>query len=334
MKTQPMRWLTQVLAWGVLLAWGGSVSAQPVTVELNPLKDNTLVESASGAFSNGVGMHVFVGNTNQNSDRRRRAVIAFDIAGNIPSGATIQSVSLRMNMSRTRSSTVRTISLHRLLADWGEGTSDAGGGEGGGAPSTSGDATWIHTFFNTAFWATPGGNFVPTSSASIGVGSTGSYTWQSTSDLVADVQGWVDNPATNFGWILIGDEETAATSKRFDSRQNAVTANRPLLTVTYEMPVGIEDERASLPGDFALEQNFPNPFNPATQIHFTLNRGGTAHLVVFDITGRPVATLVDGKVAAGTHQVRFDAGSLGSGVYFYRLSVGGREQTRKMMLMK
>lgn len=333
MTIQTIRWLKliAVVAMAVLCT---SLFAQPVTVELNPVKDNTLVESASGAFSNGAGMHLFVGNTNQNSDRRRRAVIAFDIAGNIPAGATIQSVSLKMNMSRSRLSTVRTISLHRLTADWGEGTSDAGGGEGGGAPATSGDATWIHTFFNSAFWATPGGDFAPAPSASVGVGVTGSYTWQSTTNLVADVQGWVDNPASNFGWILIGDEETAATTKRFDSRQNAITANRPLLTLTYEMPVGIEADPVQLPADFILAQNFPNPFNPATQIRFTLNRGGQVHLAVFDMTGRQVAMLVNGKLPAGTHAILFDAGDLVSGIYFYRLSVDGRQQTKKMILMQ
>ena len=200
---------------------------------LGPSKDNTLYESAAGSFSNGAGAHIFVGNNA--GGQARRTVISFDIAGDIPVGSTIQNVTLTLRMSRTRAGP-ETINLHRLLADWGEGTSNASGNEGTGTSSASEDATWVHRFFNSASWSTPGGDFSSAFSASTSVGGLGSYTWGSTSQLVADIQGWVDDPSSNFGWILIGDEAASQTAKRFDSRENGSVANRPVLTITYTPP--------------------------------------------------------------------------------------------------
>ena len=85
---------------------------------------------------------------------------------------------------------------------------------------------------------------------------------------------------------------------------------------------------------FALEQNFPNPFNPATVIEYELPTRGVVTLKVFDLLGRDVATLVDGELEAGTHKAVFDASRLSSGVYFYRLQSGLSLQTRKLVLMK
>jgi hypothetical protein len=105
-----------------------------------------------------------------------------------------------MNMSMTPTG-ARTVELHKLLADWGEGTSHAPMGEGDGAPATSNDATWRHRFFDSLFWTTQGGDFSAVVSASQSVGSTGQYTWSST-QMVADVQSWLDNPDSNFGWLV------------------------------------------------------------------------------------------------------------------------------------
>jgi hypothetical protein len=210
----------------------------PTTVALGPSKDNTLYESATGALSNGAGMHFFAGNTA--TPQTRRGVIAFDVAGSIPAGSTITSVTLRLSMSRTISGP-QTVALRRLLADWGEGTSDALGEEGGGAAATPGDATWVHRFFSSATWASPGGDFAPTASASISVGGLGFYTWGSTPAMVADVQAWLNTPGSNFGWLLLGNEASAATAKSFDTKENPVAANRPVLTVNYTAPAPPSD---------------------------------------------------------------------------------------------
>ena len=173
-----------------------ATSAGATIITLNPIKDNTLYESADGSVSNGVGSHLFSGTNNRGEIRR--ALIAFDIEGNIPAGATISSISLRLNMSRTAGGST-TVSLHQVLADWGQGPSDGSGNEGGGADSASGDATWVHRFFNTETWEKAGGDFSETASASTMVGGLGPYIWGPTSEMVADVQSWLENPA-GVGW--------------------------------------------------------------------------------------------------------------------------------------
>ncbi len=209
----------------------GDSDGVAAVIGLPPAKDNTLFESVSGSLSNGAGMHFFAGNTR--TGNARRGVIAFDVAGNVPAGSTINSVQLTLHMSRTRFNTGQTIGLHEALADWGEGSSDASGDEGGGAAATTGDATWIHTFFNTANWASRGGDFTPAASATRSVGAIGDYTWGSTPQMVADVQGWLDVPADNFGWLLMGNEAAGSTAKRFDTKEST---QGPVLTIDFEPP--------------------------------------------------------------------------------------------------
>jgi hypothetical protein len=199
------------------------------TVDINPSKDNTLYEyvPADGDRSNALGLHFFTGETGMSEVRR--GVLAFDISAHIPSGSIITGVTLTLNMSMTPSANLRTTELHKLLADWGEGTSQASGGEGSGAPATTNDATWRHRFFDTIFWITEGGDFSDAVSASQSVGAVGPYTW-SAPQMVVDVQSWLDNPATNFGWLVLGDESAIGTAKRFDTRESA---DPPVLTVEY-----------------------------------------------------------------------------------------------------
>ncbi len=213
----------------------GPSLASATSININPSKDNTLYQfvSVDGDRSNGVGVHFFAGETAE--AELRRGVLAFDIAGSIPAGSTIISVSLSMNMSRAASSTARTVELHKLLADWGEGTSDAPTQEGQGALATTNGATWRHRFYNTIFWTTQGGDFSGTVSASQSVGAIGQYVWTS-AQMVADVQSWLDNPATNFGWLVLGDESTSATGKRFDTREST---SPPVLTIEYTAPATI-----------------------------------------------------------------------------------------------
>ncbi len=224
------RLLSFLIAGG--LACVGVEAAIADIVSIHPVKDNTLYQydPAEGDLSNARGLHFFAGETALGE--LRRGVLAFDIAGNVPAGSTITSVSLTLNMSRTPGSTPRAIELHVLLADWGEGTSQASGEEGQGAPATPNDATWRHRFYDTIFWAAPGGDFSPVASASQLVGDVGLYTWSSP-QMAADVQLWLDNPGANFGWLVLGDESEIATTKRFDTRESN---SPPVLTIEYIAP--------------------------------------------------------------------------------------------------
>lgn len=93
-------------------------------------------------------------------------------------------------------------------------------------------------------------------------------------------------------------------------------------------------ERDGMPQEFALEHNYPNPFNPTTVIQYSLANHSNVKLQVFDILGREVATLVNEAQAAGVYTINFDAKALSSGTYFYRIKAGDFTSIRKMMLIK
>jgi len=88
------------------------------------------------------------------------------------------------------------------------------------------------------------------------------------------------------------------------------------------------------PNKFSLAQNYPNPFNPTTNISYTLQTSGKIRLSVYDILGREVAVLANENQIAGSHQVKFAASALGSGVYFYKLQSPSGVITKKMLLLK
>ena len=93
-------------------------------------------------------------------------------------------------------------------------------------------------------------------------------------------------------------------------------------------------QEEGLPKSFELSQNYPNPFNPVTQIRYALPVGCKVKLEIYNILGQKVVTLVDGKQKAGYKTVRWDAGSLSSGIYFYRFKAGEFTKARKMILLR
>jgi len=106
------------------------------------------------------------------------------------------------------------------------------------------------------------------------------------------------------------------------------------ITIHYDLLIGNENQQTSTPSTYSLNQNYPNPFNPTTSISFALPRAEDVKLVVYDILGREVATLVNEFKQAGIYEVPFNASSFSSGVYFYRLETGNFTQTKKMLLVK
>ncbi len=108
-------------------------------------------------------------------------------------------------------------------------------------------------------------------------------------------------------------------------------------TLAFVMPTAIGEEPVSkeLPKQITLNQNYPNPFNPATMISYTLPHAGKVAISVYNLLGQEVARLVQEQQAPGEHSVRWNAGTLGSGVYFYQLRVDDRSiATKKMLLVK
>jgi hypothetical protein len=99
-------------------------------------------------------------------------------------------------------------------------------------------------------------------------------------------------------------------------------------------PTGVATNEKIIPGDISLSQNYPNPFNPTTIIEFGLNESAETNLIVYDILGREITTLVNEILPAGTHRVNFDASQLTAGTYFYTLRAGNKVLTNKMILLK
>jgi hypothetical protein len=136
-----------------------------------------------------------------------------------------------------------------------------------------------------------------------------------------------------YPWNRVSTSYTNWLSKdRYDSlgadRWKVVTQLSSYLTLTAV------DESETRPSQFSLSQNYPNPFNPTTNFEFQTGNFGLVNLRVFDVLGREVATLVNDARQAGVYTIRWNASSLPSGVYFYRLQTGSFVETKKLMLAK
>jgi len=95
-----------------------------------------------------------------------------------------------------------------------------------------------------------------------------------------------------------------------------------------------ETGEEQIPKEYTLYQNYPNPFNPATTIKYDLPNAGDISLIIYDILGRRVKTLVNERQQAGKYEVRFDASNLASGVYIYQLITEEYVNAKKMILLK
>jgi endo-1,4-beta-xylanase len=99
-------------------------------------------------------------------------------------------------------------------------------------------------------------------------------------------------------------------------------------------PMDLKGNTLQLPSSYELKQNFPNPFNPTTNIQYSLPKASTVRLKVYDILGRLVQTLVKSEQTPGNYSVTFNAQNFSSGVYFYQLQAGSFTETKKLMLLK
>ena len=210
------------------IAWPGPAAAQSVAVSAS--EDATLY--AEGDLANGGGQYLFAGLTA--NGRARRSLLRFDVAAAVPPGFVVESATLTLTLDRTIVPAT-PIAIHRLLASWGEGSIDVTGREGDGADAESGDATWADRFHPDVSWSVAGGDFAPAPSATSTAGGPSAVVF-SGGAMVADVQAWLDDASSNQGWILVGDESTVPTAKRFASRQSFDPAMAPVLVVGVRPP--------------------------------------------------------------------------------------------------
>ncbi len=171
----------------------------------------------------------------------------------------------------------------------------------------------------------------------------------SVSDANGDVVGYgVTDEAGNFNISNLAPGTYTVTVDRFgyqstssisvsptyDSQGNSVPASAAF-TIANDSPNGVVvNKTTALPTEYKLEQNFPNPFNPTTTIRFNLPQTVKASLTIYNILGQKVATLVDGVIEAGAHNISWNASNVASGIYFYQVKTDNFTATKKMMLIK
>ena len=206
------------------------------TLTLQPIADTTLF--SIGPDNNLGGAGFFNAGTAGNG-YLNRGLLAFDLTG-IPAGSQIIGVSLTMDVIREPAADRQNslFSLRRVFVPWGEGTQVPAelNSPGLGSPAVAGEATWHHRFVGGAPWAIPGGrpgtdfSTVLSSTAFVyGVGDPVEF--EPTPEMIADLQFWVNNPAANFGWLMMTEsEDVRRTARSFASRESGFG---PTLTVEF-----------------------------------------------------------------------------------------------------
>src|SRR5215472_930517 len=212
MSLQPHKGSLAATAFAWSLVGSGQLALADVVV-IPALQDATLFGASPTNNNSSSGPGVFVGSDGMSNPKR--GLIEFNIPAFVPAGATITGASLSLVLGQVAGAdaTPRAIRLFDVTTNWAGGTNGTTGfpgpgfgGTGQGFAPNPGDVTWNFSKFNTIPWNTPGGggDFVSTESADTLVSQNLNtpYTWGSTAQMVADVQGWLDGTLSNFGWLL------------------------------------------------------------------------------------------------------------------------------------
>jgi hypothetical protein len=259
------------------ICFAPAVCLGQTTLEFLPVADATLYESpATSPLANGAGEYVFIGENSLESTRR--ALLRFDVSA-IPSGSTVVSVQLQLDVNQAANATPLPATLHAMTRAWCEGPTIPTGAQGGGAAAQSGDATWFAACQGSSAWVNAGGDFAPMVLSSQLVAGPAKVTWPSSPALVATVQQWIDAPASNLGLVLRGDESSAGTAKRLLSRETSGEGKRPRLIVAFTRPAFCDGIDFNNNGVFPEDQDVIDFFNvlsgaectPCSDIDFNNN---------------------------------------------------------------
>ncbi len=231
-------------------AWFASVAApfalMADLVTLRPVADTRLSEQfLDSNFGNATD--IIIGTQGSTAGTpKNRGLMKFDLIGRIPSHSEITAVALTLTVTKVPLGGVDSIfELRRVLQAWNES-----------------EATWKNRNGITAPWSSPGGaaptDFSSTASAATVINELGSYTFDSTTNLIADVQTWVDNSNANFGWIVLSQfEDVGKTARHFASREGGASA--PTLVVQFIPPpviAGASRQDTNLMFHFTVEAGY------------------------------------------------------------------------------
>jgi hypothetical protein len=274
------------------------------SVTLAPSADTSLFENEP---DNNLGASLSLVSGANTSGFRSRELMRFDFTGQIPTNAIVQSVTLVVyvvTVPGNGGGVASVFDMHRLLVSWNEG-----GGTGNmGSNALPGETTWNHRFYPDTSWTVPGGgisnDFSATVSASLLWDTIGTYTYASTSNLVADVQQWISGPATSFGWMFISESENVMqTARRLGSRESGSTA--PALTVQFMLPVSaptIENVQAS---GGAIQFSFFATAGQACAVQYTASLSSGSWQTLTNIPAPPALTNIVVSDALTNSAARF-----------------------------
>lgn len=292
----------------MLSAFGAEVGWSFSSTTFLPVADTALLEVAP---SNNLGGFPGMNAGTTQEFKRTRALFRYDLTS-LPTNTVVLSATVHTVVTREpgfgEPSNNGTFGLHRLLRPWGEGDKNPFGSGGKGLPATAGEATWNFAFYPTNAWTTPGGligvDFSATESSFQQINGLDNYPFDATPDLIEDVTAWLQQPESNFGWMLrCTDESIQSTARRFGSREDG--GNEPVLELQFLVP--------------PLLQIFKTNALP-TQLHFTAWADHT-----YDVQYRNSLTtgtwlLLTNLTAAPTNYAALITDSASVTQRFYRIS--------------
>ena len=136
-----------------------------------------------------------------------------------------------------------------------------------------------------------------------------------------------------FAQAQAGDAESVAIAS--DGTIFLANGREGMFAYTYSASTGLQNNFPALPENHALLQNYPNPFNPSTTIYYSLKKSAWIKLIIYDLLGREIITLVDEHQNPNTYAVLFNASDLASGIYYYQLQINNEmTEAKKMLLLR
>lgn len=281
------------------------MSGQTQEVMLSPSKDNSIYEE--GELSNGAGQYIFTGLTQQ--ENKRRALLQFDLSEAVPEGITVDSATLVLVPSLVKTDGT-TVTIYRLNTFWGEGSSDAEGAEGKGAPATNEDATWTKPVASGDPWVKPGGDFdlQPIADTTVSLGTNAHF---KSDFLTLLVNTWIEDPSINYGVIVRGNEIQIGSAIRFNSREFSDSEKLPMLHLYYQgatsaLPEQVNPENFSVYPDISSgDLVIRNSYGPVK-----------GQIELYSITGSLLFS-VNQHFSEG--EIRINTNIEESGIYLYRV---------------
>ena len=277
---------------GIIVCAGMAAFAE--SISLTPSADTTLFENFP---DNNLGGITTVAAGTTAHDFLSRALIKFDVAGQIPANMVITSARLRLKVVRLPLGPEEsTFSVRRMLRNWTEGNKSFGNL---GEPASAGQTTWNSRFHSTTPWDIPGAaagtEFSSVASSSADVFDLGEVVFASSPALVADVQQWLTNPSQNFGWILMSDsEELNSTARRFGAREDG--PNAPVLEIEYSQPFRIGNVARS-GGNFGFTFPVEPLFTYTVEARTSLSAGSWNLLTNFTETVNSYDAVISDAIA-------------------------------------